>query len=71
MYEGDYLRTPKSQITMGQYCIDDTGQPAVTVKRGRKDEFETVPISYLIHTLTDVQQSMEEQMNCDYSNEIM
>lgn len=71
MYEGDYLRTPKSRITMGRFCIDDTGQPAVAVKRGRKDEFETVPISYLIHTLTDVQQSMEEQMNYDYSNEIM
>lgn len=71
MYKGDYLRTPKSQITMGQFCIDDTGQPAVAVKRGKKGEFETVPISYLIHTLSDAQQSMETQINYDYTNEIM
>lgn len=71
MYEGDYLCTPKSRITMGQFCIDDTGQPAVAVKRGKKDEFETVPISYLLHTLSDAQRSIEERIKYDYTNEIM
>ena len=52
MKEGDYLCTPQSAIKFGQLCRDDNGKPAVSIKRSKKNEYEKVPISYLIAALS-------------------
>ncbi len=61
MKEGDYLCTPQSAIKFGQLCRDDNGKPAVSIKRSKKNEYEKVPISYLIAALSNAQESMEEK----------
>lgn len=55
MHEGEYLMTPKANIKLGQICRDEFGNPVLSVKRGKKGQFEEVPIPYLIETLTAVQ----------------
>lgn len=58
MHEGEYLKTPKTKITLGQICRDEFGNPALSVKRGKKDEYEKVPIPYLINLLSNVQSEL-------------
>lgn len=55
MHEGEYLKTPKTSITLGQIIRDEFGNPVLSVKRGKKNEFENVPIPYLIEILTTIQ----------------
>lgn len=51
MTEGDYIKTPNSHITMGMLCRDCQGNPAISIKRGKKNEYEIVPLLTLINTL--------------------
>lgn len=55
MHEGEYLMTPIANIKLGQLCRDESGNPVLAVKRGKKNEYEKVPIPYLIETLTAAQ----------------
>ena len=32
MIEGDYIKTPNFHITMGKLCVDNQGNPAISVK---------------------------------------
>lgn len=54
MYEGDYLTTPENKIKVGQICRDELGNPALSIKRGKRNEYEKVPIPYLIEELSAV-----------------
>lgn len=51
MIEGDYIKTPNFHITMGKLCVDNQGNPAISVKRGKKNEYEIVPIFTLVNAL--------------------
>ncbi len=59
MIEGEYLTTPQAHIKIGKLCWDENFTPAVSVKRGKKNEYETVPITYLITKLSEAQEYME------------
>lgn len=48
MQEGYFLCTPKKHIKLGEICRDDSGSPALLVKRGKKDEYEKVPIEWFL-----------------------
>lgn len=48
MTEGEFFTTPQTHIKLGKLCRDERGNPAISVKRGKKNEYETVPITYLI-----------------------
>ena len=61
MIEGEFLTTPQAHIKLGQLCRDERGKPAISVKRGKKDEYEAVSIDYLVSTLCEARDSMEEQ----------
>lgn len=63
MIEGNYIETPQAHIKMGKLCWDSNEKPALSVKRGKRDEYETVPISYLIAQLSEAQKHMETQRN--------
>ena len=65
MQEGDFLYTPKSHIRLGQLCRDDNGNPSVTFKRAKKNEYETIPISELIAVLCCAEESMGNLNNID------
>ncbi|MBR7085028.1 MAG: hypothetical protein IKI37_07620 [Oscillospiraceae bacterium] len=60
MSEGEFITTPQLHIKLGQLCRNDKGEPVLSVKRGKKDEYENVPISYLMDTLHKVQESMTD-----------
>lgn len=61
MIEGNFIETPQAHIKMGKLCLDSNEEPALSVKRGKRDEYETVPISYLITQLSEAQKYMEAQ----------
>lgn len=61
MTEGEFLTTPQAHIKLGKLCRDERGKPAISVKRGKKNEYETVPITYLITQLSEAQKHMEAQ----------
>lgn len=63
MKAGEYIKTPIASITLGQLCWDSNEEPALSVKRGKRDEYETVPISYLITQLSEAQKHMKAQRN--------
>lgn len=63
MKAGEYIKTPISNITLGQLCWDNNAKPALSVKRGKKNEYETIPLSYLITQLSEAQEYMEAQRN--------
>ena len=46
---------------VGKLFWDCNEEPALSVKRGKRDEYETVPISYLITQLSEAQKYMEAQ----------
>jgi len=60
MNEGEFITTPQLHIKLGQLCRNDCGELALAVKRGKKDEYENVPISYLLDTLYKVQKTMTD-----------
>lgn len=60
MTEGDYIKTPNSHITMGMLCRDCQGNPAISIKRGKKNEYEIVPLLTLINTLLEAQKNMKK-----------
>ena len=51
MNEGEFITTPQLHIKLGQLCRNERGEPAISIKRGKKDEYENVPVSYLLDTL--------------------
>ncbi len=61
MTEGDFITTPQSHIKLGQLCRDERGKPAISIKRGKKDEYEDVSIDYLVSTLCQAKKDMEKQ----------
>lgn len=61
MIEGEFLTTPQTHIKLGQLCRDERGKPAISVKRGKRNEYEAVPITYLITQLSEAQEYMEAQ----------
>ena len=61
MTEGEFFTTPQTHIKLGKLCRDELGNPAITVKRGKKNEYETVPITYLKTQLSEAQKHMEAQ----------
>ena len=62
----EFIKTPMSHITLGRLCWDEKGQPALSVKRGKKNEYETVPLVRLIAILSEAQEHMIAQ--CDKSS---
>lgn len=66
MTEGEFFKTPQTHIKLGKLCRDERGNPAISVKRGKKNEYETVPITYLITQLSKAQKYMEAQ--CNYTS---
>lgn len=61
MIEGDFIETPQAHIKMGRLCWNNNEEPALSVKRGKRNEYETVPITYLITQLSKAQKYMEAQ----------
>ena len=59
----EFIKTPTSKITLGRLCWDDMGQPALSVKRGKKNEYETIPLTHLIAILNEAKKNMETQHN--------
>ncbi|MEE5994243.1 MAG: hypothetical protein V3G42_13565 [Oscillospiraceae bacterium] len=58
MNEGEFITTPQLHIKLGQLCRNERGEPAISIKRGKKDEYENVPVSYLLDTLYKIQKTM-------------
>ena len=65
MKEGEFVTTPQAHIKLGQLCRDKLGNPALSIKRGKKNEYEDVPISFLLDTLCEAQQSMMQKQDID------
>lgn len=63
MIEGDFIITPQEQIKIGRLCRDDNNVPAVAIKRAKRNEYETVPIAYLITELSKAKEDMETEYN--------
>lgn len=63
MIEEYFIETPQAHIKMGKLCWDRNEEPALSVKRGKRDEYETVSIAYLITQLSKAQKYMEAQHN--------
>ena len=61
MIEGDYIKTQKFHITMGKLCVDNQGNPAISVKRGKKNEYEIVPIFTLVNALLQAKKDIENK----------
>lgn len=61
MIEGNFIETPQAHIKIGKLCWDSNEEPALSVKRGKRNEYETVPISYLLTKLSEAQKYMETQ----------
>lgn len=61
MKKKDYIETPQKHIKIGKLCWDNNAKPALTVKRGKRNEYETVPISFFITKLSEAQENMEAQ----------
>ena len=40
MIEGNFIETPQAHIKMGKLCWDSNEEPALSVKRGKRDEYE-------------------------------
>lgn len=53
MSKGNFLRTPKKGIALGEWSETESGRPALKVKKPKSDEYETVPVSRLMKILSN------------------
>ena len=52
MSKGNYLKTPKKGITMGEWSQTESGIPALRVKKPKSNEYETIPVPKLMKILS-------------------